>query len=284
MGARAWLIILALGLGSVVAMGIMTKVAVESNPELQAMIRFKAAFAADFENVGVEEVQLRKAVQKRGHVLLVSMPEAVGRTGGAALDAQIAEYFVSHYDGKPEASLGISYQTPSVFGCVGPDSYRKVELPLAPVRIALLDRKAAQQLSERCATSKSARLIRYERSDRELLAELEVPKDYSGDWKDLAFELEPEVRGAFGANLYLALRLRFVEARKGVPTGSGVEPASPAARFEEVRFDRAGREIDEKGKPTGRHSSPQPVPAGGSPAGPDARSAGGGPRVAPQKP
>ncbi len=247
MGTRAWLVILVMGIGTLVVLGILTKVAVDANPELQAMIRFKSAFAQDWSSDGVEEVQLRKAPQKRGHHLFVTVRESAGSIG-AAFDDRVAEYFVSRFKGKPQGTLDIEYQAPAFLGCSGPSSFRKVQVNLGPVRVRVADQEASSRLSSKLAEASLARLLRHERGARELLVELAAERGFDGDWDDLARRIEPEVRAAFLASPYLALRLRIFE-----------DSAAPSPRVPrvEVQFDRGGNELDARGKPIRRDPGAQ---------------------------
>lgn len=251
MSTRAWLVIVAMGLGSIVILGILTKVAVESNPDLQSMIRFKAAFAQDWLPDGVEEVQLRKAPQKQGHLLIVTLPEAAV-SSGAVFDNRVAEYFVSRFDGKPSLALEIEYLSPAFLGCAGQSSIRKARVNLAPVRVRVADREAARKLAARLEESRSARFLRHERGERDLATDLEAPVGFGGDWNELCFQLEPDVRAAFAANVYSSLKLRLFEAS---PPPGEAAPGGPLTPKSEVRFDRLGRELDARGKLTGRGAS-----------------------------
>ena len=60
-----------MGVGSLGLLGLMTKFAIDSSPDLQAMIRFKAALARDFQTRGVEEVSLRREQRPRGFRLFL---------------------------------------------------------------------------------------------------------------------------------------------------------------------------------------------------------------------
>lgn len=268
MGARAWLAILAMGLGCVVVMGLLTKVAVDSSPELQAMIRFKAAFAEDFASRQVEEVQLRKAVEKRGHVLIVTLPRPAATATTPAFDTEVAEYFVARYEGKPGASLKIEYISPAVFGCTGNDPVRSPEIALGPVRLRVTDRAAARRLAGRLGERHRSTLVGFERGERDLTVEVQGPGDYDGAWDETALKLEPEARLAFAGNPYVALIVKvYGVPRPAAPEPGGeaspADPVRPAPRklLGEVRFDRLGRELGPNGKPTGRGGAPLPTDA-----------------------
>jgi hypothetical protein len=87
MGSKSWSVIIGLGLACIVVLGVLTKVAIDSSPDLQAIIRFKTAFAKDFEDRGVSEVSVRKQGEggSSARLLLTIPPDAPGwRKGSAA--------------------------------------------------------------------------------------------------------------------------------------------------------------------------------------------------------
>jgi len=258
MSSRAWIAILGLGIGGLVILGILTKVAVESSPELQALIRVKAALAEELSADGVEEVSLRRSRERRGLALsLVFAREQAGAVP-EELDQRLAEQIVKELQEDAGGVLELDYTSASGLGCEGPSPVRKALVPLAPVRVRLADREAHRRLSERFLAGRKVRFASYSRSDRGLEVSLEAPGDPGGDLKELAFELEPELRSAFGSNPYPLLWVR-------VGTAPAAPPATQAEACE-VLFDRFGQELDERGRPTGRRAGR----ASGAPSAPAA--------------
>lgn len=250
MGSRAWIVILGLGIGSVVILGIITKVAVESSPELQAMIRCRAALAQELGPTGVEDVSLRRSRERRGLTLKLTFPRARLGTQLEALDQTIAERLLEQFKGDAGGVLEIDYQSIASWGCAGATSVRQALVPLAPVRVRLADRQAASALDTRLQASNRGRLANHRRSERELIVEIELPPGFVGEATELAFGLEPEIRTTFGGNLYQQL---LVKLQRASPTEASAVPPLPTPPSE-VRFDRLGRELDARGKPTGRRA------------------------------
>lgn len=245
MGARAWIVILCMGVGSILLFGFFTKLAIDSTPDLQAMIRFKAAFARDFEGRGVGEVSLKRSPLRRGHQLLVTIPKESAVENAQGLDAEIAEYFLEKFEAKPGPALAIRYQTPGDMGCDGPAKVREVEIAMGPFKERLADRAAAGRAAESLYVEPGCLLVSCSREGTELLVEIEAPPDWTGDLPELAREVEPAVRREFRAQPYAALRLRLrlpleVSGEASEETWASFDPSSGET---EVRFDAGGREI-----------------------------------------
>ncbi len=241
MGPRAWIAILGLGVGGILVFGFLTKFAIDSSPDLQAIIRFKAAFARDFEGCGVGDVSLKKSAKRRGHQILVTMPASAAQTRAPELDEEIAEYFVKNFETRGGMVLEIAYQAPVRLGCEGPAMLRRAEVPLLPVKARLADREAAQRLSKRLEGERGCRLASFARVERELVVEVEVPVKPADDPRDDARKIEIIARTEFRAQPYASLCLR-IHAR---PLAGAAPPPLP---FFEVRYDGAGRELGGAGK------------------------------------
>ena len=242
MGPRAWIAILGLGVGGIFVFGFLTKFAIDSNPDLQAIIRFKAAFARDFEDRGVGDVSLKKSAKKRGHQILVTIPASAAQGGASGLDEEIAEYFVKNFEARGGMFLDIAYQAPARLGCEGPAMLRRAEVPLLPVKARLADREAAQRLSKRLEGERGCRLASFARVERELVVDVEVPAKPAGDPREDARKIEVIVRTELRAQPYASLRLR-IHAR---PQAGATTPPLP---FFEVRYDGAGKELGGAGEP-----------------------------------
>ena len=245
MGSKSWVVILLIGAGSVVAFGLMTKFAVDSNPGLQAVIRFKAAFAEDFESRGMKEVSLRRLPRQRGgyQLLLTATPPA---TGGAqaALDRDVAEYFLKHFDRRRAAVLRLSYLEPRTLSCSQGGPYREKDISLMKLRAEVADRERLERLRSALAEKPGGHLRSVEWEKRTVLVDIEVPSSLMGappgDPPRETVEAWAEQAQAVVRNL---LRYRLLELRvHAASTGQAPDAAQPPLL--EVRFDSRGRKLE----------------------------------------
>jgi len=232
MGARAWMAILGLGLVSVFLLGFMTKFAIDSSPDLQAIIKFKAAFAKEFEPRGVEEVSLRKG-RDRGssHTLHVTMPRSLAEGNAAALDMEFAEYFVTQFAPQGPGQLRIAYDTPKVFGCAGSNVFRETELSLPAVRLRLTDRDAGKRVGEKSMKALGLRLLECRREENRLTADFEWALDAAFTREGAPSKAEAILRQEFRHQPPPLLRLRFFHP----PASSGDLPALVGEEFYDGR-------------------------------------------------
>jgi hypothetical protein len=247
MGAKAWLLILGIGMATVVVMGMMTKFVVDSSPDLQDVIRFKTAFADTFGARGMEEVSVRRLGEKNGYELLVTGTFPASDGEGETLDREVAEHFLKSFGARRKPQhLKISYLRRAGFGCGKEEPYREKEVSLVRLRAEVEERERRAALGEDLRRLPGCRLLGVEREKSVLAVEVEVagPEGEdagggdSGGALDLAGRLQALVKKHFK---YETLRLRLVGP-------ASPEAAAAGSRFLlEVRFDFHGRRLGEKG-------------------------------------
>lgn len=254
MSSRGSVIILATGVGGLFAFGFLTKLVIDSRPDLQNIIRFKAALAQDFGEKGICEVQLRKEQRQSYRLSLTlsaersaSEKESGFKEGGlekdealARLDGEIAEYFLKNFPERSARVLRISYFSPGTSGCQGSSEFRTKEVALDAFRKRLSSQSHRAPLEERFRSSLSCRLVLFEQQGPELQIGVEAPPGFAGDARQLAVRLEGLVREEFRSGPYGILALRIL------PAGEQVTPPKDEPRGKcllEARFDFRGREL-----------------------------------------
>jgi hypothetical protein len=230
MHSRPWIAILAIGVVALLVLGFLTKLAIESSPQLQNAIRFKTAFARDFSDHRVEEVSLRKS-PKGGYQLILRSRRDAPLPESPDLDQRIAEYFVQKFPDKDVRRLDISYEWTGSWGCGGGTPYRSKEIALFTVREGIEEKGRRDKVADALLRDHAVRVRTWNREGRGLLVELDVPPSLDGDGRSTALRLEPTVREACRAVPYSQLRLLLRRE----------EGSSPLS--EEFRFDPRGREL-----------------------------------------
>jgi hypothetical protein len=236
MRSRPWIAILAIGIVALLVLGFLTKLAVEASPQLQNVIRFKTAFAKDFNDERVEEVSLRKSSRGGGYQLILRSRRDAPLPESQDLDQRIAEYFVEKFPDKDARRLEISYEWVGSMGCEGGAPYRSKEVALLSVREGIEEKVRRDKAAAALLRDHSVSVRTWKREGRDLLVELDLPSSATGDGRSVALRLEPAVREACRAVPYSQLRL--VLRRGGDPAAGGSSPLT-----EEFRFDPRGREV-----------------------------------------
>ncbi|HZN58531.1 MAG TPA: hypothetical protein VFD71_10695 [Planctomycetota bacterium] len=271
MGSKSWSVIIGLGLACIVALGVLTKVAIDSSPDLQAIIRFKTAFAKDFEDRGVSEVSVRKQGDggSSARLLLTIPPDAPGwRKGSAAptsssgsansassFDLEVAEYYLRAWGAKARGQLQIDCQSPSSFGCESAEVYHSTTFSIDDLRIQISDRESSTTFQRRLREELNVELIGFTRRNLELTVELGCPNVDPDALEQLAPRLELLARQAFRAYPYGTMRLKLRSSR---PIA-----ADPAATFEK-QYDARGREIPDRAGDSGAAAPQAARPGSGS--------------------
>lgn len=235
MRSRAWVAILAMGFLGVLIMGFMTKFAVDANPDLQKMIRFKVAMAQEFESCGLEEISLRKGVRSGAYSLHLTGPREKLPMDPSLLDMKLSRYFAKNFPDKTARVLEISYVLPQKLGCTTNDPYHRKEYFLSSVRASMVDEERIERIGQALEKDAKGRVLSGFREGRTLLLVVEAPARLTGDLRQLASQVEPVVREQFRAEPYAALKLRVQRPAAGSPADRG--------DFVEVQFDPRGREL-----------------------------------------
>jgi hypothetical protein len=247
MHSRVWVGIVLIGVLGVVILGFLTKFAIDSNAGLRDVIRFKTAFAREFETAGFEDVSLRRRPGGSGYALVLTCSTPSGSADPAVLDRRIAEYFVENFSDGGARVLEISYVLPTGFGCRSEEPFRTQEVALGGVRSHLELRGERARLEATLRDGFGSRLLSDRFEGRNIVVEVEAQGEASGDLRGFAGRIEPSVRERFRVQPYAQLILR-VRAPRG-PNGKegpgeiGSEGATGTAGFVEVRYDPKGREV-----------------------------------------
>jgi hypothetical protein len=271
MSARAWIIIMTMGLVGLCLLGLLTKFAVDSTPDLQRMIQFKSALASEFEDRGVEEVSMRKLHAKGYHVLLTVGP---GETSpGDRLETDVARYFVEKFPDRTVIALEVEKAARPSFGCGTIEPGPKRQFTLGQVRAEMAEEERRRRLEAEVAAAMGFRVVECGRQAGTLRVVAEAPPGYAGDLTEAARKIEPFVRSTHGGK-YSSLEVRARGPAAPSSGGAGLDggakdrggaPASAPPREAEVRFDRAGKETT--GLPAGRPGKPAVQPGAGVPTG-----------------
>lgn len=156
MRSRSVVVILFMGVGSVVAFGMITKFAFESNERLRRVADFKASFLEAFATRGVREVSFRWLPNGRGALLrLVAARERV--EGAEFLHADIAEFYVKRF---PYGGhyLKLAFVAPSKLGCVESNPYLEKDVQTSQVRSEVAARERRYKLIGRLESALGLRL------------------------------------------------------------------------------------------------------------------------------
>jgi hypothetical protein len=245
MSSRAWILILTMGLVGFCLMGLLTKYAIDSSPELKRMIEFKAALASEFEDRGVEEVAMRKLPARGYHVLLTIGPGAQ-RESSERLDLDVARYFAAKFPDRTVFALEVERAGRPSFGCGTVESQGKRQFSLSAVRAGVAEEDRRKKLDEQVSLAAGFRVVAFERQGSKIRVVAESPGGFAGDLKDAIGKMEPAVRAVQGGR-YSSLQIRVRRA--------GTSPASPPAedaagpREVEATFDPTGREIETPSAP-----------------------------------
>ena len=104
MRSKSWLIILVMGIVGVCGLGLLTKVALESNPMLLRLGKVKQAIAQDLSSQGVCEISVKSLPRQRGFEIRLEAPQKPG-ADPAALAQAVAESFLRNYPGPAPFAL-----------------------------------------------------------------------------------------------------------------------------------------------------------------------------------
>lgn len=253
MKSRAWVGIVVIGILGLTLLGFLTKFAIESNTDLQDIIRFKTAFARDFSDRGIEEVSLRRRhAGGRYSLVLTGSRDDLG-SNIPTLDREVAAYFVENFPDEAARVLDISYVAEGAFGCRDDSFSRRQEVALGPLRRDLALREVRDRLSRALLEQSGSKLVTDRRDNRVLTVEVEAAPGASNseaDLRSLALEIEPIIRQHLRVHPYVRLRLRVVGDSRGGPpavtsSGKSATPGSapPTQKSVEVQFDARGRPI-----------------------------------------
>jgi hypothetical protein len=254
MGSKQWIVILAFGLVGLCSMGLLTKFAVDSNPQLKKIVQIKAALASDLRSRGVEEVSLRRMPRSGFQIRLVCEPEA----GGDDLDLLAAKSFAKGYPEAVGEKLEVLRVEPAGFGCSGETVAKQTEFNLQSLRVSAAEEGRQERLSGDLAQKLGMRLIRRVKEDRALRVEVQAPPGAAlEEMQALARKAEPIVRAAEFPPTYANLIL--VVHPQPESSGQAAAPVKVQVPVSiEVRFDLRGRELG----PASIHT-----PGAGGPAG-----------------
>jgi hypothetical protein len=228
--------IVVIGILGLALLGFMTKFAIESNADLRDVIRFKTAFAEDFESSGIEEVSLRRYPNGFRMTLTRSAdssPSSPGERQDAALDERIAEYFVREFPDRSIRVLNLKHVSPGSFGCRAGEILREQEIALEGIRQAVALQERRQRMLTSLREAYGCDLVAERRDGRVLRLELRAPGTSTLSLEDLASRIEPSLRAFFGGHTYHRLDLRL-------ESGAGTQPQPEAL---EVSFDSRGQKV-----------------------------------------
>ena len=231
MNAKTWIIIVGLGVGSFVAMGMMTKFVVDSNPSLRNVIQFKSALAAELRPRGLNDISVRKIRGGRVFELLLKYDSPVAATSQKDLDAEVADFFLENFKGKrTPATLKLTYTQPGRFGCSEPSPYHDVEVSLRQLQAERALAARRQTLGENLATQLQCRLLVLEDEKRDVRLEVQVPFKTTPSRKELS-----EFARRVEAHCKRVVRYRTLTVV--------LRPEADAVPFFEVTVDRRGRAV-----------------------------------------
>ena len=238
MGSKQWIVILAFGLVGLCSMGLLTKFAVDSNPQLKKLVQIKAALASDLRPRGVEEVSLRRMPGSGFQIRLVCEPEA----GGDDLDLLAAKNFAKGYPEAVGDQLEVLRVEPAGFGCSGESIAKQSQFNLQALRLSTAEEARQERVAGDLSQKLGLRLLGRKKEDRTLRVEVQAPPGAAlEEMEALARKAEPIVRAAEFPPTYTVLTLVVhPQPEAAAPPGSTVEVRVPVVI--EVRFDLRGRE------------------------------------------
>ncbi len=173
MARKSWLLILAIGICGLGALGFITKFALESNPSLVKLGKLKKALAEDFSSQGVEAVSVRAMPHRRGFEVRIEAPRENMPDPGA-FTRVVAESFLRRYAGPSQPFLKLTLVEPAGLGCRGPETYFEKEVSLQEITREMELRSAIQRLDSALGAQRGFRVLASE--PREPLSiKVEVP-------------------------------------------------------------------------------------------------------------
>ena len=231
MRSRSLIAIVVLGIGAMIAFGMATKIALDSNGQLRRITEFKVAFLDAFGGRGVEEVSFRWLPRGEGAMLrLVVDPRRL--EGVPYLHDDIAEYVLQKLPAVGYR-LTLSYLAPRGLGCSGSEAYLVKEIDLGQVRRAIRAREQKQHFAEALRTANGARLEGLERADRTVhvtvsRGEEASPKDPPGEFlEQVALETSRFLRVVSPWKIRVTL---LAPLPSGVPTRQGAREGEDAPK------------------------------------------------------
>ncbi len=258
MRSRAWFAILVIGFLGIVILGLLTKVALDSNAELKNIVQFKASLLDRFEASGVREVSLRRGESPGSYAVLLVIsrrglaaeasaaaeseggPRVEGPTGLSGsvtpFEEQVLRFFAERFPDKSARTIDLRLARASAWGCSAPRAEREVRVLLPQYRVWLREKERAGRLAQALAGA-GCRLLSVGRDGGTQTAEIAPSDSGSASSRELARLAEPILRQhcSLGGYRRLVVRVRSKVSSDGAaPQASGVE---------EVSFDAAGREI-----------------------------------------
>jgi hypothetical protein len=181
MRSRFLVVVILIGVGAMAALGMVTKLALDSNKDLQGVTKFKAMFLEAFAAEGIEEISYRRLQGNGGVVLqLVARPERLSSADD--IHRRIAEYFVKEFSRQP-GTLKLSYQTPSSFGCGGAETFLDREFRVREVQAQAEERQRRSELEKKVASRPGFQLVAIDKDGERLRVDVECPacsKDSAG--------------------------------------------------------------------------------------------------------
>jgi len=158
-----------MGILGMVALGLLTKFAFDSDKGLQAVSRFKVEMLENFRSRGLEEVSYRRIRPdggSKGLVLkMIAEPESIAAND--PLHAAIAEFYLEKFPSATH-SLKLTYQPRARWGCSAQVPFLEKEFSIAELRAEIQARKNREQLVNTLRSKHGLELVAVER-DREVL-------------------------------------------------------------------------------------------------------------------
>jgi len=261
MRTKSPLLILGIGIAGIIALGLMTKVALESNPDLLKLGKIREAIAEDFSSRGVEAFGVKALPRKRGYDLRIEVPREVV-PDAEVLARSMAEGFIRRFTGPAPTLLKLTLIEPGR-GCSGPAPWFEKEVRVFELTAEMELRAALGRLAEAIAGREGCRMRPPEpREPLRIDVDIPAPRDEASLEETFEF-LKRKARELVAAG---TTRKATIAVHGG--------PGSPVLKEETVEPRRAFRR---------RPASPV-TPAAGRNGGPGNASAGtpaGVPGVAP---
>ena len=245
MRSRSWLFIVVIGIAGLMALGFMTKFALESNPSLMRVVKLKEAIAEDFSAQGVRTVAVQALPHQRGYEIRIEAARDRMRDPKVFTDA-VAEFFLRRFGGPLPPSLKLCLlDPPSGLGWGEPVAYFEKEYRLLDLKNVLELRQAISRLEASVCERKGCRVVGsvIEEVPR-IKVEIPEPQDDPERERTLEF-LRRKCREhlAAGAGRVVVLEVwsggpvprllkeeRLERARSGRPTGLAAPKSSPQAK------------------------------------------------------
>ncbi len=240
MRSRSWLFILVIGIGGMALMGLMTKMALESSPELLRIVKIKEALAEDLGPRGAREISMRSMPEGRGIAIRIEAPRA-GVTPPEDFARSAAELFVRKYGGPAPALLKLSLVESGRFSCGGPATYYEKEYRTIDITAEIALREAIGRMRDAVGARKGFRLISGDPgSPIRVVAAIPPPSDAADLERSMEF-LRAKAREHLAAGTAHTV---ILEARANVADApaSAVQQGAPGggAVLREERIDRRG--------------------------------------------